>query len=399
MSTQMLLTFDFPPMGGGIARMMGELAGRYPPGTLVVSTGRYKGGPEMDAGLANVIDRIGIASARLRTLQGLLAWSRRAAELARSVRPEFVWCGNFKPAGYPARWIRQRVGTPYGILFYGTDLLLLQRRIRRSAVKRQTARALIGGAAVLVAISRWTRELCLSVLDELGFDGGRLDLRTVPLGTDPARFRPDIDPSSVRSRYGLDRGRWLLSVARLTPHKGIDTGLRVLARLRERYPDLSYAVVGSGGQLRALQEMAQSLGVADRVRFLTAVPDSDLPGLYNCAEIYCGLSRWTEGAVEGFGISLVEAAASGVPVVAGRSGGVPDAVHEGETGLLVDPEQPDEVCGALQSLLDDRALAGRLGAAGRRAVETYYNWDRVTADLAGIGHEIGTRLRMEVAHP
>jgi phosphatidyl-myo-inositol dimannoside synthase len=394
----MLLTFDFPPMGGGIARMMGELAGRYPPGTLVVSTGRYKGGPEMDAGLANVVDRIGVASARLRTLQGLLAWSRRAAELARSVRPEFVWCGNFKPAGYPARWIRQRVGTPYGILFYGTDLLLLQRRIRRSAVKRQTARALIGGAAVLVAISRWTRDLCLSVLDELGFDGGRLDLRTVPLGTDPARFRPGIDPSSVRSRYGLDRGRWLLSVARLTPHKGIDTGLRVLARLCERYPDLGYAGVGSGGQLRALQEMAQSLGVADRVRFLTAVPDSDLPGLYNCAEIYCGLSRWTEGAVEGFGISLVEAAASGLPVVAGRSGGVPEAVHEGETGLLVDPTGLDEVGRALQNLLDDRALAGRLGAAGRCAVETYYNWDRVTADLAGIGHEIGARLRTEVAH-
>jgi phosphatidylinositol alpha-1,6-mannosyltransferase len=398
MSTQILLTYDFPPMGGGIARMMGELARRYPPGTLVVSTGRYEGGPQVDAGFANVVDRTGVASARLRTLQGLLAWSRRAVQLARSVRPEFVWCGNFKPAGYPARWIRQRVGTPYGILFYGTDLQLLQRRIRRSAIKRQTAQALIGGAAVLVAISRWTRDLCLSVLDELGFDAGSLDLRTVPLGTDPARFRPGIDPSSVRSRYGLDHGRWLLSVARLTPHKGIDTGLRVLAQLRERYPDLSYAVVGSGGQLPALQAMARSLGVADRVRFLTSVPDSDLPSLYNCAEIYCGLSRWTEGAVEGFGISLVEAAASGVPVVAGRSGGVPEAVHEGETGLLVDPERPDEVSGALQSLLDDRALAGRFGAAGRRAVETYYNWDRVTSDLAGIGHEMGTRVRTEVAH-
>jgi phosphatidylinositol alpha-1,6-mannosyltransferase len=398
MSTQMLLTYDFPPLGGGIARMMGELARRYPPGTLVISTGRYEGGPEMDAGFANVIDRLGVASGRLRTLQGLLAWSRRAADLAHSVCPEFVWCGNFKPAGYPARWIRQRFGTPYGILFYGTELLLLQRRIRKPGVKRQAARALIGSAAVLVAISRWTRDLCLTVFDELGIDPSRLDLRTVPLGTDPARFHPGIDSSSVRSRYGLDRGRWLLSVARLTPHKGIDTSLRALARLRERYPDLSYAVVGSGGQLGALREMAQSLGVADRIRFLTTVPDSDLPGLYNCAEIYCGLSRWTEGSVEGFGISLVEAAASGVPVVAGRSGGVPEAVHDGETGLLVDPERLDEVCGALQTLLDDRALAGRLGAAGRHAVETYYNWDRVTADLAEIGHEVGTRLRMEVAH-
>jgi hypothetical protein len=80
MNTQLLLTYDFPPMGGGIARMMGELARRYTPGTLVVSTGRYQGGPEVDAGLANVVDHTGVVSARLRTLQGLLAWSRRAAD-------------------------------------------------------------------------------------------------------------------------------------------------------------------------------------------------------------------------------------------------------------------------------------------------------------------------------
>src|ERR1700732_1976842 len=164
MNTQILLTYDFPPMGGGIARMMGELARRYQPGTLVVSTGQYGDGLNADADLPNVVDRLAIPSRRLRTLQGLLLWSRRAASLARSLHPEFVWCGNLKPAGYPARWIRQRAGTPYGILFYGTDLLLLQRQIRRSAVKRQTVRALIGSAAVLVAISHWTRDLCRTVL-------------------------------------------------------------------------------------------------------------------------------------------------------------------------------------------------------------------------------------------
>jgi phosphatidyl-myo-inositol dimannoside synthase len=397
MSTQLLLTYDFPPMGGGIARMMGELARRYQPGTLVVSTGRYGDEAETDGSLPNVVDRLGIPSRRLRTLQGLVLWSRRAAALARSLHPEFVWCGNLKPAGYPARWVRQRVGTPYGILFYGTDLLLLQRRIGRSVVKRQTVRALIGSAAVLVAISQWTRDLCLTVLDELGLSGGKLDLRIVPLGTDPVRFRPGIDPSSVRARYGLDGRRWLLSVARLTPHKGIDTGLRVLSRLRERYPDLGYAVVGAGEQLPILEGMTQRLGVADRVRFLTSVPDGDLPAVYNCAEVYLGLSRLTDHAAEGFGISLVEASASGVPILAGQSGGIPEAVREGETGLLVDAEEPDEVCQALRSLLDDRPLAQRLGAAGRRAVESYYNWDRVTADLASIGHELGA-VRREVAH-
>jgi phosphatidylinositol alpha-1,6-mannosyltransferase len=397
MKPQLLLTYDFPPMGGGIARMLGELARRYQPGTLVVSTGQYGEAANADAEFPNVVDRLAIPSRRLRALQGLVLWSRRAASLARSLHPEFVWCGNLKPAGYPARWVRQRIGTRYGILVYGTDLLLLQRTIRRSPVKRQTARSLIGSAAVVVAISQWTRDLCLSVLDELGLAGGRLDLRIVPLGTDPVRFHSGIDTSGVRARYGLDQRRWLLSVARLTPHKGIDTAIRVVSRLRERFPDLGYAVVGSGDQLSNLKALAERMGVADRTRFLTALPDSDLPAVYNCAAVYLGLSRVTDQAAEGFGISLAEASASGVPVVAGRHGGIPEAVKDGETGLLVDAEDPEGVGRVLSQLLTDRPLAQRLGAAGRRAVESYYNWDRVTADLAGIGHELGTVPR-EVTH-
>jgi phosphatidylinositol alpha-1,6-mannosyltransferase len=391
--TQLLLTYDFPPIGGGIARMMGELAQRYPPGTLVVSTGQYAGSAAVDASFNNVIDRIAIPSRRLRTVQGLLVWSRRAAALARSVHPEFVWCGNFKPAGYPARWIRKRVGTPYGIVFYGTDLLLLQRQIQRSVTKRVSARELIGSAAGLVAISQWTRNLCLLVLGQLGFNAGEMDVRTLSLGTDPEHFRPGIDSAAVRRRYGLDGRRWLITVARLTRHKGVDIGLQVLAHLRDRYPDLAYAVVGSGGELPALERQAQNLGVADRVRFLTDVPDSDLPGLYNCAEIYLGLSRQTEGNAEGFGISLVEAGACGLPVVGGRSGGIPDAVREGETGLLVDSERPHEVAAVVRELLDNRMMAQRLGANGRRAVETYYNWKRVADDLARMGHELASVRR------
>ena len=387
--TQLLLAYDFPPIGGGIARMMGELARRYPAGSLLISTGRHPGSREFDASLPNVVDRIAVPSRRLRTLHGLLLWSHRAAALARTLRPEFVWCGNFKPAGYPARWVRRRQGTPYGIMFYGTDLLLLQRQIQRSGTKRRTARAIIGSASVLVAISAWTRNLCLAVLEQLGFDSASLDIRTLALGTDPEHFRPGVDASFARQHYGLDGRRWLLTVARLTRHKGIDTGLQVLSQLRPRYPDLGYLVVGSGGDLPRLEAMARDLGVSDRVRFLTNVPDRDLPGLYNSSDIYLGLSRQMEGNVEGFGISLVEAGACGIPVVGGRSGGIPDAVREGETGLLVDPGRPDEVSAAVTGLLDDGNAARRLGVGGRHAVETHYNWNRVATDVARIGSELG----------
>ncbi|MEO8088821.1 MAG: glycosyltransferase family 4 protein [Gemmatimonadales bacterium] len=397
MPVQLLLTYDFPPIGGGIARMMGELAKRYPPGTLVVSTGQHPDSGATDGVLTNRVDRLAVPSRRLRTVQGLLRWSHRAVTLARSVRPEFVWCGNLKPAGYPARWIQQRLGIPYGIVLYGTDLLLLRHRIRHSVLKRSVARRLIGSASVLVAISRWTRDETVSLLDDLGLQSRNIDVRLLPLGTDPEHFRPRVDTSGVRARYGLVEGRWLLTVARLAAHKGIDTVLQVLASLGGDYPDLRYLVVGRGDRLSDLQGLAQKLGVADRVRFLTDVPDSDLPALYNTAEIYMGLSRPAGLMVEGFGISLSEASASGIPVIAGSGGGIPDAVRDGETGLLVRAEGAEAATAAVRSLLADRELAGRLGTEGRRAVETYYNWDRVTSELAGIGHELGKSASQEVA--
>jgi phosphatidyl-myo-inositol dimannoside synthase len=393
MTTHLLLTYDFPPIGGGIARWMAELAKRYPAGTLVVSTGQHGDASDVDAGFPNRIDRLSIPSRRLRTIQGILLWSRRVAMLARTTDAEFIWCGNIKPAAYPARWTMERTGTPFGILLHGGDLLILQHQVHQSAMKRKTAAALLSAAAVLVANSEWTRDRCLTLLSELEIDAGPDRVRVVPLGADQEFFRPGLDTREVRARYGLAGGRWLLSVARLARHKGIDTTLHALARLGGRHPDLRYAVVGTGEEQEALEAEARELGVADRVRFLTGVPDRDLPALYNVAEIYLGVSRLMEQRVEGFGISLAEASACAVPVIAGRSGGIPAAVRDGETGLLVDAERVDAVVEAVETLLGDPALRARMGAAGRRSVESHYNWDRVTTDLARIGRELGASAK------
>ena len=393
MAPHLLLTYDFPPIGGGIARWMAELARRYPAGSLIVSTGQYGDASDVDASFPNRVDRLPIPARRLRTIQGILLWSRRVAVLARSTDAEFIWCGNIKPAAYPAKWTMERTGTPFGVLLHGGDLLILQHQVHQSAIKRKTAAALLSSAAVLVANSEWTRDRCLTLLSELEIDAPPDLVRVVQLGADQEAFRPGIDTADVRSRYGLDGGRWLLSVARLSRHKGIDTALQALARLRGRYPSLHYAVVGVGEEQEALAAEARELGVADRVRFLTDVPDRDLPALYNCAELYLGISRLMAQRVEGFGISLAEASACGVPVIAGRSGGIPAAVRDGETGMLVDAERPDAVAEAVARLLDDPALRARLGAAGRQAVERHYNWDRVTADLRRIGHELGAAAK------
>jgi phosphatidyl-myo-inositol dimannoside synthase len=361
---------------------MGELALRYPPHTLVVSTGAYTGAAASDAAFPQLVDRIGIRATRLRTIHGLAHWTWRAAALARRWRPGFTWCGELKPAGYPARWLAARHGVPYGVICHGTELLLLDAKMKRSAFKRRTAGSLLGGAAVVVANSRWTGELARDVLAQLG--RGQVPVEVVPLGTTPSHFRPGLDTSAVRARYGLDEGRWLLTVARLEWHKGIDTVIRALPAVRAAHPGTRYAVAGVGDRLPLFERLVTELGLGSAVRFLGAVPDDDLPALYNAADLYVGPSRRHELLVEGFGISFVEASACGLAVLGGRSGGIPDAVRDGETGLLVDSDDTGAVAAGIDRLLADGELRKRFGAAGRRAVETFYNWDRVAADLIRI---------------
>jgi len=182
----------------------------------------------------------------------------------------------------------------------------------------------------------------------------------------------------------LNGGPWLLTVARLEWHKGIDTMMKALPAVRATQPSVRYAVAGVGDRLPQLEQLRQQLDLGDAVRFLGAVSDDDLPALYNAADLYVGASRRHDLLVEGFGISLVEASACGLAVVGGRSGGVPDAVREGETGILVDPDDPAAVAAGVNDLLSHPERRKQLGAAGRQAVEEFYNWDRVVKDLIRI---------------
>ena len=261
-------------------------------------------------------------------------------------RINFVWCGNIRPAAYVAWQTLRRDGVPYGILLHGSDLLQLRARFRKSPLKRATARRLLGQARHLAANSAWTAALAREVLAELGLpDRGQVVV--VPLGTDPARFRPDIVTDEVAARYHIAPGRALLTVARLVPHKGIDVAIAALARLKPRYPDLAYLVVGRGPDRERLGELAARAGVAKAIQFLDGVPDNDLPALYARADLYLGLSREEGLEVEGFGIAIADAAGAGVAVVAGASGGTAEAVSDGETGLRVAARDPEAVRKAL----------------------------------------------------
>jgi phosphatidylinositol alpha-1,6-mannosyltransferase len=393
MTTHLLLTSNFPPQVDGIASWMSQLAIHYGGDAMLVSLGREPGDEASDARQTIRLDRLNIARERLRNFPGLLAWSRRAATLARTHGVSFTWCGNLKPASYVALSLRARMGIPYGVILHGTELLMLQAR-GRGLAKRAIARTLLGTAAVIVTNSEWTRGMTLDLLGRLGIPNRADRVYAVPLGADLDRFRAGQDTTAVRAKYGLTQGRWMLTVGRLVEHKGQDHGMRALALLREREPELRYAIAGSGENEARLRALAEQLGVVDRVRFLGHVADEDLPALYNVAELYLGASRVAVNHVEGFGISLVEAAATSLPVVAGREGGMPEAVVDEVTGLLADPYSPTSIAESIQRILSSPELAARLGAEGRRVAEKKYTWERVARDLRVIAdaHALETGL-------
>ena len=385
-----LLTDEFPPMQTGVARLMGEIARRYPKGELLVSTGQHRDSLETDGRFAGTtIDRLPIPTRGLKTLAGLLFWSRRVASLGRQHKPAFAWSDSVRPAAYPAKWAFERVGTKYGVIVHGGDLLAELHRIHHSRLARRTTKALFASASAVVANSQWTREQAQKVLRELGLDPQAEHVKVVPLGADPEFFKPGLDTREVKARYRLNGGPWVVTVARLEDYKGVDMTMKAVAKVRANGSDVSYLVVGAGKRAKAYKRMAGDLGIADSVRFVGNVPDADLPALYNSATAYVGVSRKAEGErVEGFGIALAEASACGLPVIAGRSGGASEAVREGETGLVVDPDDSEAVAGALARLVDDQLLARRLGQGGRKSIETYYNWDRVIRDLREIEAQV-----------
>jgi len=373
----LLLTYDFPPMGGGIARTMLEVARHYPDPGLVVSTGttRELGDPE---GVKSV-HRLQVPSERLRSLPGLGRWTREVLPLVPRYRPPFVWVGNIRPAATVALRVKRLAKVPYGLIVYGGDLLKLARKARASPLQRWRIRRELSQASALVAISDWTATKLGSLARSVGARDIESRLHTVLLGSDPDRFR-----SAAPDRLALPAGRWLLSVGRLVPHKGVDVALEAFVLALAKVPDLRFAIVGDGPERDRLVARARSLGCPERVHWLGAVPDAHLPALYAMAEVYVGLSREEGAEAEGFGLALVDASAASRPIVAGRSGGIASAVRDGETGLLVDPTSATEAARAIAGLLADPDRAVAMGAAGRRLVERHLNWTRVAADLARI---------------
>jgi phosphatidylinositol alpha-1,6-mannosyltransferase len=208
-------------------------------------------------------------------------------------------------------------------------------------------------------------------------------------GVDTEVFHPGVDGAPVRKRYGLGSRPVVVCVSRLVERKGQDMLIRSLPLVHRRVPDAVLLIVGDGPQQTALMRLAASLGIDEDVVFTGAHPWADLPPYFAAGNVFCMPTRTRKAGfeVEGLGIVYLEASATGLPVVAGSSGGAPDAVLDGETGYVVDGRSPEAIASSVSELLLDPGLATRLGVAGRSWVERHWSWTdvagRFSAVLAG----------------
>ena len=229
-------------------------------------------------------------------------------------------------------------------------------------------------------VSRYTAGL----LRDRGIPPHRVHV--VPNGTDPERFHPG-DGASLRERLGLTDRPLLLTVGRLVPRKGIDTVLQALPSIAERCPEVAYVIAGTGPDQSRLEQLAERLGVQEHVRFVGNVDHDRLPLYYSAADLFVMPAREDPPDVEGFGLVFLEANACGTPVIGARSGGIPDAVRDGETGLLVPPDAPDAFTEAALRVLTDPDLAQTLGQQGRHRAVHEASWDHIADRI----HDVLTR--------
>lgn len=342
---------------------------------VLVSTIAAPDAQALDAAEPFAVHRQPFGFSRVNRTTNVLRWTRW---LAGEVRPgDIVHCGNIRPPGYASWWAARRAGVPYVVHVYGGDLLREERKIASSVVKRASARRIFGDAAGVIGCSRWTADLARRVMRAAGVVR-EPPVAGIDLGTDPLRFHPSRATGAIRARFGIGDAPMLITVARLVPHKGQDVALRAMALLATEAPGLHYVLIGAGEDASRLRALAAELGLADRVHLAGALTDDECAEALASATVYVGPSRLDAGInVEGFGISFVEAAASGVPSVAGDSGGVRSAVRNGETGIVVPAGDPLAVASALRTLLRDEDLRRAMGRQARKLVENHYNWERV----------------------
>lgn len=374
-----LLSSEFPPGPGGIGTHAYQLARHLTargwsvavatPQAYVTTATREEFNRQQPFSIVSLPERDA----------GRLWWASRLRALGDVMsvaRPDVLIA-----SGRRALWTAAALGPlhrrPYVAIGHGSEFYSAG-----AAARVLTGRA-IAGAAVVVAVSEYTAGLVRAA-------GRPRELHVIPNAADGDRFRPGQKTAALRRQLALDGRRVMLTVGRVGERKAQDVVIRALPRVLAVHPDVIYVMAGLPEKRAEFTKLAESLGVADALRFTGLTVDEMLPPLYELADVFVLVSRQTAGGdVEGYGIVVQEAALCATPSVVSRDCGLTEAIREGETGVSVPPDDPEATATAIIALLDDDAAREQMGSRARELAmratwaERVADYDRLLRTLLG----------------
>ncbi|HEY9330190.1 MAG TPA: glycosyltransferase family 4 protein [Streptomyces sp.] len=376
MDKTLIVTNDFPPRPGGIQAFLHNMALRLDPEQVVVYASTWKRGAEGAVATAAFDAEQPFTVVRDRTTMLLPTprVTRRAVELLRTHGCSSVWFGAAAPLGLMAPALRRAGARRLVATTHGHEAGWAQ-----LPASRQLLRRIGEGTDTITYLGEYTRSRIAAALTP----AAAARMVQLPPGVDEKTFHPDSGGDRVRARLGLTDRPVVVCVSRLVPRKGQDTLILAMPAILAEVPDAVLLIVGGGPYAGELKKLAADTGVVDSVRFTGPVPWEELPAHYGAGDVFAMPCRTRRGGldVEGLGIVYLEASATGLPVVAGDSGGAPDAVLDGETGWVVRGGSAEESAERIVALLGDAELRQRMGERGRAWVEEKWRWDLLAERL------------------
>ena len=385
--SHLVMADSYLPHSGGsrvyYANLYKNLLLAYPD-TVTLLTKKVPGWEEFDRKAST--DRFRI----IRKLEPLPNW--RYGQLPKAV-PQFahaagtllaghfdvLHCGDLFPQAFNGVFLRKLFGIPLIVFCHGDEISQTDRRRYQPKVRNFIYRH----ADAIVAANQFACD----GLKRIGIPEGRIHKLTP--GVDLQSFFARPVNSELIERYRLLNKKVLLTVARLVPRKNVRIVIEALPNVLKEIPNLKYLVAGEGPEEGSLRQLVHDLHLDDVVEFVGNIPNQKISDFYNLCDVFVMVNRLEKGGdVESFGMVFTEANAMGKPVIGGRSGGSAEAIVEGQSGFLVNPEDPKEVAERLLLLLKDEALAKKIGAFGKERVTNQFNWLARAHELRNISKQL-----------
>ena len=386
----LLITPDFPPAIGGIQNLLYNVCSYSRHHEIYVIAPKIGQSKGFDASQLFEIHRVPSITRLGRNKQFAFLALSKALQICNKRGVKLIYCGHIV-AGITGLLLKRLCNLPYIVHTYALEIT--------QAKNQKLVVSILQNADRIITISEFTKASIL----KLGVDCGKI--RKVLPGICLDEFHPDVDASNIIDKYNLSGKKGILTIGRLDAneqYKGQDMVIKAMPDILQAVPSAVYVIGGDGSDRKRLENLANEVGVSDKVLFTGWIPEAEKPAFYSACEVFAMPSReivqksplppfFKGGSVkaEGFGIVYIEANACGKPVIGGNSGGVPDAVIDGVTGLLVEPTSPKAIGYAIIKLLTNPEMAKQLGENGRKRALRELSAEKMAQNIEAVFEEVG----------